>query len=41
MDLLDILLKVVLPLVGIALLSLLVKKLIPDTPLTGSGCGGG
>ncbi len=31
----------VLVLAGIALVVLIVKKIIPDTPLTGGGCGGG
>ena len=31
----------VLTLAAVALLVLIVKKIIPDTPLTGGGCGGG
>lgn len=35
------LLTIVLTLAGILFLSWLIRKILPDTPLTGSGCGGG
>lgn len=41
MTMTQMLFEVVLPLAGIAALVLIVKRIVPDTPLTGSGCGGG
>ena len=40
MDAFDIAIKVVLPLAGVGLITWLVARYIPDTPLTRSGCGG-
>lgn len=40
MDMVDILVKILLPLAGVGLLSWLVSRYIPDIPLTRSGCGG-
>ena len=37
----DFFLQIILPLAGICGLTWAVKKIIPDNPLTGSGCGGG
>ena len=40
MDYVEILWKIVLPLAGVGLLTWLVARYIPDTPMTRSGCGG-
>lgn len=40
MDIADIFLRVVLPLAAIVGLAWLVRKNIPDSPLTRFGCGG-
>lgn len=40
MDVFDVLLKVLLPLAAIVGLAWLVRRNIPDSPLTRYGCGG-
>ena len=41
MDMIEGLLKVGLPLAAVVGIAWAVRKAIPDTSLTGSGCGGG